>query len=564
MAQGKRWIGWTVLVLMAAWGCRTAAPEGGTMKSRSSRTWTDREAREIARRMKKYTVVPMDFDARTLAPRQRELLRRLVEAARLADEIFWRQTAPGNVELRERILKTRSPDDPVRRFFLMQGGPYDRLDHNAPFMDVPPKPPGAGFYPPDMTREEFEQWLRDHPEDKEAFLSPYTVIRRRDHGLTAIPYHVEYRDLVEPLARKLEEAAALAGHEGLRRYLRLKARAVRTDDYYEADLAWIDLTDAPFDLALGPFEVYEDELNNIKAAYEATVEIVDREASRRLDRYKKSLDQLEAYLPYPEAYKEKSAGLTAAFVIVRDVYRGGQIRSGYQPVAANLPNDPRVHMTKGTKKTFWKNVLEARVNHIIVPIARRLIAPEQLDGMTPEGLFDFILLHEIAHGLGPRYVHGSRTPVNVALRDLYSWIEENKADLAGLHSLRYLRDHGVIDPAMRRQHLISYLGSIFRTIRFGTGEAHGKAALVSLNYFLRHGGVRYDADRGRFAVEFDRLEDSIASLARELLMIEATGDYARAEKLEADYGKMPEVVEGALARLEDLPVDVVPEYHIRW
>ncbi len=544
--------GYFVLATLLLWGCS------------QKQNWTQEEAEAIEKRMQKYVLTPMPFDASRYSDQEKQLLKLLIEVGKLADEIFWRQTYHNNIALRNQIIKTRWEDDPVRKFFFMQAGPYDRLDHNAPFMDVPPKPPTAGFYPPDLTREEFEKWIQEHPEDKEAFLSPYTVIKRKGNRLVAIPYHQEYRSLIVPMVNKLRQAAKLAESESFRDYLLKKADALLTDEYFEADVAWIDMKDSKFDMVLGPFEVYEDEFNNLKAAYEASVEIVDQEESAKLEVYKKHLADLEDFLPYRKRYKQTKAGLTASFVIVRDIYRGGDMRVGYQPVAANLPNDPRVHAQKGTKKTFWKNILDARLNQIILPIGRRLIAEDQAELMSARGFFDFVLMHEIAHGLGPRYVHGTQTPVNVALRELYSWIEENKADIAGLHSLRYFRENGIIDPQLRKQHYVSYLGSIFRTIRFGTGEAHGLAALVSLNYLLENGGIVYQPETQRFAIDFDKIDNGITLLANELLLIEAEGDYERARKLKDTYGTMPDFLRTALDRLKDLPIDLVPVYEIKW
>ncbi len=527
-------------------------------------TWTPEEAADISRRMQKYVIVEMPYDLRQLPQRDKQLLQTLIEAGKLIDEIFWRQTYYDNIRLREELLRTRLPEDPVRQFFYLQGGPFDRLAHNEPFLNVPPKPPTAGFYPPDMTKAEFEQWIAEHPEDKEAFLSPYTVIRRQNGKLVAIPYHEAYRDFIIPIAEKLQYAATLTDHPGFKKYLQTKAQALLTDQYFDTDVAWIDMKDSPYDVVIGPFEVYEDELNNIKASYEISVEIVDREESAKLDIYTQHLAELEMYLPYKDAYKNKNARLTSAFAIVNDIYRGGDIRVGYQPVAANLPNDPEVHAKKGSKKTFWKNVLQARLNKIIFPIGERLIARDQLQYMTGQGFFDFVLMHEISHGLGPRYVHGTRTPVNVALRDLYSWIEENKADLAGLHSLRYFRETGVISPEMKQQHLVSYLGSIFRTIRFGTGEAHGKAAIVSLNFLMEKGGIEYDPANGRYRINFKKIDDAITELTRELLTIQATGDYQRAKRLEEKYAGTPDFVQRSLDQLKDLPIDLIPKYVIQW
>ena len=545
-----------LLYLIALLACFPAAG--------AERTWTDQEATDIETRMQKYVLTPMRFDASSYSEKDKQLLRKLLEAAKLVDDIFWQQSNHENAGLRKQVITRRSEDDPVRKFFFLQAGPYDRLAHDEPFMDVPPKPPGAGFYPADLAKNEFEQWIADHPGDRKAFLDPYTVIERRNGGLVAVPYHVAYGPQVQQIAAALREAAELAENRGFAKYLRSKADAVLNDRYFQTDVDWIDIQGSRFDMVFGPFEVYEDALNNIKAGYEVSVEIVDLEESARLDVYKQHLADLEANLPYEDRYKNREPGLTASFVIVRDIYRGGHIRVGYQPVAANLPNDPEVHQKKGSKKTFWKNIMEARVNRIILPIGRRLIAQDQVEALTGQGYFEFVLMHEIAHGIGPRFIHGTETPVNVGLRELYSWIEENKADLAGLHSLEYFRDHGIIDADMRRQHLVSYLGSIFRTIRFGTGEAHGKAAIVSLNFLMERGGIRFDPASGRYAMDFEKIDEAITALAKELLLIEAEGDYARAQRLAERYGTTPDFVQASLDSLADLPIDLVPQYEIAW
>ncbi len=527
-------------------------------------TWSAQEAKDIAHRMQKYVTAPMPADLSAYTAKEKQLLRILIEAGKLVDQIYWRQTYYNNIPLRDEIVKSRSEDDPVRKLFFLQMGPYDRLDHDAPFMKVPPKPPTAGFYPPDMTKEEFEKWIADHPQDKDAFQSPYTVIKRQRDKLVAVPYHEEYKEFVVPMAAKLREAAGLADKD-LKKFLLSKADAVLTDKYYQTDVDWIDMKDNKFDMVFGPYEVYGDGLNNLKASYEAYIEIVDTEESNKLDKYKKHLADMEANLPYPEKYKNKDAGLTASFAIVRDIYRGGDGRAGYQAVATNLPNDAQVTSTKGTKKTFWKNVMDARLNKIIVPIGERLIAEDQIQFMTPQGYFDFVLMHEIAHGLGPSYVQGTKTPINVPLGNLYSWIEENKADLAGLNSLHYLREKGIIGSGdLKNQHYVSYLGQLFRTIRFGTGEAHGKAAIVSLNFLMEQDAITYSQATKRYAINFDKFDSAVDKLANELLMIEAEGDYKRAEELSGKYSGTPAAVQASLDSLNDLPIDVVPDYENRW
>ncbi len=521
----------------------------------------------VEARMEKYALIPMQTDLRVYSDRERALIGELLQASLLADEIFWRQTSHAAQPMREEIAADYPDDDPLRRFFMMQAGPWDRLDHDAVFIaGAPAKSPGAGFYPDDLTAAEFERWIDEHPEDREAFLSPYTVIRREGDRLIAVPYHEAYAEFVVPMAEALRRAAALAENESFASYLYLKADALLDDDYFDADTAWIGMADSKFDITIGPFEVYEDGLLNIKAAYEASVEIVDREESAKLEVYKQHLGAMEAALPYDERYKPQSHGLTANFTIVRDIYRGGDLRVGYQPVAASLPNDPRVTESVGSKKTFWKNFFEARVNAVILPISRELIVAEQAELVTPQGFFDAVLLHEIAHALGPRYAEtaAGQVPINQALTTHYSWLEEAKATAAGLESLNHLIEAGVTDPSVRREYYASYLGSIFRTIRFGTSEAHGLAALVELNYLLERGGVTYDAGSGRYAIDYETLPGAITELAELLLTIEATGDFEGAQDLRDRYGVLRDDTRTALERVADVPIDPSPIYQNIW
>jgi hypothetical protein len=525
------------------------------------------EHAEIEARMQKYALTPMEMDLSVFSESERATLKELLEASRLADEIFWRQTSHLAVPLRERIEASHPEDDPVRRFFMMQAGPYDRLDHEARFIeDVPPRSQGAGFYPDDLTADEFQRWIDEHPADREAFLSPYTVIRREGERLVAVPYYEAYAEFVEPLAQALRRSADHAEDESFARYLRLKADAVLSDEYFDPDTAWIKMSGTTFDVTIGPFEVYEDALLGIKAAYEASVEIVDQEESAKLEVYEQHLGRMESRLPYEDRYKPQSHGLTAAFTIVRDVYRGGHLRVGYQPVAASLPNDARVTESVGSKKTFWKNFFEARVNQVILPISRELVAEDQVDDVNPQAFFDVVLLHEIAHALGPRYAHTpeGQVPVNQALTAHYSWIEEAKATVAGLESLSYLIEVGVTDPSLLRQYYASYLGSIFRTVRFGTSEAHGLAALVELNYFVENGGITHDGETGRYAIDYDALPGLVTELARALLTIEAIGDIDGAQALKDRYGTVSPELRAALERVKDVPIDPSPVYRNIW
>lgn len=548
-------------------GCGDTGFSEGYLEATARRT-RHQVINEVRLRARQFAPTEMRVDLTGASQRERELLQALLRAAGLADEIFWRQT--GNIALpyRAQVRASYPRDHIVREFYMLQMGPYDRLDRDRPYMDVPPKPPGAGFYPPDLTVEEFRSWLEAHPEDREAFRDPYTVIRRRGEGLVAVPYHEEYREMVEPMAEALREAASHARNPRLERYLELKADAVLTDEYYDADTAWIRMDDAPFDVVIGPYEVSEDRLLNLKAAYGASVGLVDSAASADLDRYRRRLDEVEAALPYPDSFEPAASRLSSTFTVVRDIYRGGRMSTGLQPLAASLPTDPRVQSTGGTKTTFWRNVLDARFDSIISPIGQEVLAEDQRDALSADAFFDFVISREMARGLGPRSGSGAageeRLPANRALGDHHAWIEESRADLVGLLALELPVEGEAADSERREEHLASYVASLLQSVRLGTEEAHGLAARVSLNWYLDHGGLSFDDESERYRVDPSALRGSIRSLAEELLAIEAEGNPARAERLKAEYGSEPPSLETLLGRLENLPVDVVPRYRIRW
>ena len=514
-----------------------------------------------------YVRVPMPFDASGLPGWQKDVLRKLIDAGRLIDRAFWDQAYPAGWDLRMRLEASEdSADRKALRLLVINAGPFDRLHEFEPFYGTDRRPPGAGFYPARLTRSELETYLEDHPDEREALLDPFAVVRRDGDRLVAVPYHVEYRKWIEPAASLLREAAAQAEHPALARVLASRAEALMNDDYFQSDLDWIDLGDSPLELVFGPYETYEDHLMGVKTAYEATIAVKDPDESRRLEVYVRNLAALERNLPMEAGHKRAEVPLDSPMVVVTDIFRGGDIAHGYQPVAANLPNDPRVHEQKGTKKTFWKNVMAARLEKIIQPIAREIVAEEQLELMTPQGYFNVVLMHEIAHALGPRWVGTGedRQPVNELLKEEYSAIEEGKADVAGLHSLEWFMEQGVIPPELGPEHYVSYLGGLFRTIRFGTTEAHGKASIIAINWHRENGGITFDPETGRWAVDLDQIPASVTSLARELLAIEATGDRDRAIRLSETYSRVGPDVRATLDRLGDLPVDVEPIYSVTW
>jgi hypothetical protein len=527
----------------------------------------DARMKDLDLRLTRLVQVPMEFDASGLSAQKKEFLRTLVEASKLLHAAYLHQYYPAGVALRDSLAKHNDEHSrKLLRLVVRNGGPFDKMDHFKNLYDDVSKPPGGGYYPSDLTKEEFESYLAAHPDEAEQLKSPSTVVRREGTRLKAIPFHVEFSQWTNPISELLTKASGLTDNPSLKKYLASRAQAFLTDDYYQSDVDWIDLKDNDVDVIIGPYEVYDDGLMGLKASYEATVGIKDQGESAKLEIYTKHLDELEKNLPHDTKYKRSIKGLSSPMVIVTDIIRAGDIATGYQPVAANLPNDPRVIEKKGAKRTFWRNMLDARLKKIILPVGQALIDPTQVPHITPEGYFNGVLMHELCHALGPQYVYGlkPRMRLNEALKELYSPIEEGKADMAGLHSIRYFIEKGVIPKELEKDHYVSDLASIFRTIRFGTTEAHGRVALCELNYLRDRGGFRLDPTTKKWSVDFERIGPAISDLAKDLLTIESTGDYQGAAQFFEQWGKVtPEVAE-ALKSVEHVPVDVEPVYSIKW
>jgi len=530
-------------------------------------TTEDPRLKDVELRLSRLEQVPMHFDASKLSERQRELLKTLVDATRLIHEAFLRQTDPLGVKIRDSLAQRT--DDTSRKFYrlvLRNGGIFDKMDEYHNFYGTFSRPGGAAFYPTDLTKEEFETYVAAHPDQANALLSPYTVVKRDGAGLKAVPFHEEYAKWIRPASELLKNASRLATSPSMQKYLGARAEALLTDDYFQSDLDWIDLKENDIDIMIGPFEFHEDGLMGIKAVYQSSVGIKDKEESAKLDVYTRHLNALEQNLPHDAKYKRSITGLSSPMVVVADIIRGGDLAAGYQAVATNLPNDPKVHSTKGTKKTFWKNVMAARVGKVIEPVGRALIASDQIEYITPQAVFNFVLMHELCHALGPLYVDGSNDmiPVNQALKELAAALEEGKADLAGLHSARYFIEQGILPGKMEKEIYVSHLASIFRTIRFGTAEPHGKAAICELNFLRDRGAFRFDPVTNKWSVDFERIGPAISELARLWLTFEATGDYNGVREFFGQWAGTTKDVAQALSGLSHLPVDVEPVYTIKW
>ncbi len=521
---------------------------------------------DVEVRLSRLQRVDMAFDARTLSPQKRELVKTLIEAGKLVHEAYLHQVYPAGIGLRDSLARhTDERSRNLLRLIIRNGGPFDKMDDFKTFFGSETKNPGAAFYPSDLTKREFEDYVKAHPEKADVLQSPYTVVKREGKELAAVPFHIEYAQWITPASELLRKASSLAENPSLKKFLATRALALATDDYFQSHVDWIDIVDSDIDLLMAPDEIYDDALLGLKASYEISVMIRDSVESAKLGLYTKHLNDLEQSLPMESRYKRTITGLSSPMEIVTDVYRGGDIATGYQPVAATLPNDPDVQVKKGTKKIFWKNMMNARVNNVILPIGRELIASDQIQYVTPEGVFNDVLMHELCHAIGPVYVYGKDSlAVNKALNEHYTAIEEAKADIAGLYVVNFFIDKKILAPDADRVHYVSSLASIFRTIRFGTAEAHGKAAICELNYFMEKGGVRLDPVTKKWSVVFGKMPAAITALAEELLTLQATGNYGGTTAFFEKWGKTSREVEESLQRLVHLPIDIEPVYSIRW
>lgn len=520
----------------------------------------------VATQLAKFTPVEIAYDPASLSEGDQKALAKIVEASRLMNDIFLRQVYADNVALQEKLANVNSPEmNAVRDYFTINFGPFDRLSHNKPFFgEAAEKPTGANYYPQDMTRDEFNQWVADNPADESVFTGYFSVIRRDGERLVAIPYSEAYKTFLAPAAKLLKEAAQLTDNNSLATFLNSRADAFFSDDYYQSDMDWMDLKDHSIEVVIGPYEVYEDELFNYKAAFEAFVTLVDPEDSKKLSKIGGYLNALEQRLPIPDAHKNLNRGSESPLKVVNVVYTAGDAVAGVQTIAFNLPNDERVREAKGSKKVMLKNISQAKYEKISTPIMKRVLAEKDLSKVSFDAFFYHVLMHEMVHGIGPGKIvkDGRETTVNRELKELYSLLEEAKADVVGLYHFPYMVSEGVFDEALGKAVFASFVGGIFRSVRFGINEAHGGANAITLNYLLEKEGVVFDAATERFSVNDEKIADAVGSLATELLMLQANGDYESAVKFVNKYRVISPELETVLAKLTDIPVDIKPIYGI--
>jgi hypothetical protein len=520
----------------------------------------------------RFAPTALKVDITSLSPGDRQALTKLVQAARIVNRIFMRQFWRGDLALYEKLQQDKSPLGRARlHYFWINKGPWSEIDGYTPFLpDVPPrKPQGANFYPEDMTKEEFESWANKlYPEHKEFALGFFSVIRRAaDHKLETIPYNVEYKRDLDQAGKLLREAAALTDNASLKKFLLTRADAFASNNYFESDMAWMDL-DAPLDVTIGPYETYQDELFGYKAAFEAFINLRDDKESARLAFLGQHLQDIENNLPEDPQYRNAKLGGLAPIRVVNEVFGAGDGNHGIATAAYNLPNDDNVVQQKGSKRVMLKNIQEAKFKATLIPISRIVLLPAAQNDMSFDLFFTHIVAHELTHGLGPHQIkiNGRDTNPRLELKEQYGPLEEAKADITGLFALQFLMtqaDAGQIQapiahgPDAERQLYNTYLASAFRTLRFGLQDSHARGMAVQFNYLLDKGGFVANAD-GTFSVDFSKINDAVRSLDHDFLTLEATGDYQGAKKMMTELGSLRPVVQQALERLKSLPTDIEP------
>ena len=538
------------LVVLGCGQHESSQPAGGLMV-----------ATDIVERRAQFVEQSLTADVSHLSEGNREALKYLVAAAREMDEIFRLQAWAGNPGFAPEVAALEGDGaEAARDYYRIMYGPWDRLVHHEPFLGDRAHPDGAGYYPEDMTAAEFEAWLEAHPLDREAFTSLFTVIRRDGEDLIAVPYSGAYSEQLENAAQQLRAAAEATDNESLRLFLELRADALSTDDYYESDKAWMDL-DSAIEVVVGPYETYEDSLFGFKAAFESFVCVAQPKDSARLEVFKSQLPFLERNLPIPDEHKNFDRGSESPIRVVDEVFTGGDTRAGVQTIAFNLPNDERVREEKGSKKVLLKNVMRAKYDAILTPIASRVLPADEAHLIDFEAFYQFTLHHELSHGIGPGQItiDGRDTEVRLELRDLYSAFEEAKADVLGVYDIYALVESGVMGPEILDSLPWTFTAGMFRTTRFGVAEAHGLGMVLQTNFLLEKGAVELTED-GRFRPVPELFGETFRDLAHELLMIQALGDYDAALGFVERYGTVHPAMVAAIAALTDLPVDIDPSY----
>jgi len=545
----------SILMLLLIFGCTNEQNEPGESG----------EITMLKEKIAKFVPTELNYDSSLLDEREKTVVEKLYQASKIMDEIFLEQVYAKNDEIKAKLTSENTEEAKLQlELFNIMFGPFDRLEHDAPFIGTEEKPLGANFYPEDMTKEEFENYIKANPNDEKSFTSEFTVIRREDDKLVAIPYSEYWKDKLTKAANLLKEAADYADNQSLKTYLNSRAEAFLSNDYYQSDMDWMDLKDNKIEVVIGPYEVYEDGLFNYKASFESFLTLKDPVETEKLEVFKKYLRDMEIHLPIPDQYKNFDRGSESPLAVVNEIFTAGDTKSGVQTLAFNLPNDERVRKAKGSKKVMLKNVAEAKYQKLLIPIAEIVLDPDQMMYVSFNSFFTHSLMHEMSHGIGPGFikVDGRDTEVRKELKETYATLEECKADILGMYNNVFMIEKGVFPETFERETYVTFLAGTFRSVRFGINEAHGGGNAIIYNYLLEKGAYEYNSETQKVKVNFEKIGPVLMDLANIILMIQANGDYQGAKDLIANYVVNSPSMAILREKLEHLPVDIKPVYQI--
>ncbi len=548
----------SILIVMVFSWLLACQSDNSTLKTKEPSTslsdlynWSEEPATPTQELLSKYTPFRLTTDLTKLSENQKSMIKILIEAATYMDRLFWYDAYGSKVDFMASLA-----DNDQKAFAMINYGPWDRLNGNEAFIDgIGVKPLGANYYPADMTKEEFEA---SDLKDKAGL---YTYIRRNDDGaLITVPYHQQFAKEVERVSRLLLMAADLAQDEGLKNYLTLRAAAITTDNYQDSDMAWLDMKSNQIDVVIGPIETYEDQLFGYKAAHEAYVLVKDMEWSKRLAKYAAFLPDLQKGLPVPNQYKTESPGTDTELNAYDVIYYAGDCNAGSKTIAINLPNDEEVQLAKGTRRLQLKNAMQAKFDKILIPIADMLVDDSQRDHISFDAFFSNTMFHEVAHGLGIKNTINGKGTVRKALKEHASAIEEGKADMLGLYMIKQLHERGELD-ANLMDYYVTFMTSIFRSVRFGASSAHGKANMIRFNFFNEMGAFEKSAATGKYTVNKANFEKAMDHLSQLILTLQGDGSYNQVATLVETMAVIRPGLRGDLARLAEagIPVDIVFE-----
>ena len=542
--------------------CRAQAPT--TTPPAAPGPAVDKAAADLQQKSARFAPTDLTADISGLPANEREALAHMVRAAQVMDALFLEQVWAGNEAMLHALIRDESPAGKARLHeFLINKGPWSRLDHNEVFVPgAPEKPPSANYYPEGATKAEVEKWIESLGDTEKARATGFfTTIRRGADGrFIAVPYNLEYQNELAIAAQHLRAAAAATAQPTLKAFLDSRAAAFASNDYYDSDVKWMEL-DATIEPTIGPYEVYEDEWFNYKAAFEAFITVKDQAESAKLQKFAGALQDIENNLPIDPKYRNPKLGAMAPIAVVNTVFSAGDANRGVQTAAFNLPNDERVIKEKGSKRVMLKNNQQAKFDKVLVPISKVALPGADQGNVSFDAFFTHILMHELMHGLGPHdiTVSGGTTTVRQQLKETYSAIEEAKADISGLFALQYLVDKGQLDRTLEKTMYTTFLASSFRSLRFGINEAHGRGQAIQLNYLLDKGGFTVNGD-GTFSVDTGKIKDAVIGLTREIMTLQAEGSYAKAKQMIDTLGVLRPPTKAVLDRLTAVPVDIEPRF----